>query len=75
MQNGKVLHLNERLSSGSEWRLTETSEGKRPELVPISCKSSAGEGGDNYSNEESGTINFNVGDKKKFEEETGKGGG
>ncbi len=37
MQNDKILHLAEKLSPGSEWRLTETSGGsKRPDLVPTS---------------------------------------
>lgn len=37
MQNDKILHLAEKLSPGSEWRLTETPSGsKRPDLVPAS---------------------------------------
>ena len=41
MQNDKILHLAEKLSPGSEWRLTETSSGsERPDLVPTSDKTS-----------------------------------
>lgn len=36
MQNGKVLHLNERLSLGFERYLTETPNAERPDLVPTS---------------------------------------
>ena len=36
MQNGKILHLHERLSPGSERYLTETPALGRPDLVPSS---------------------------------------
>ena len=36
MQNGKILHLHERLSPGSERYLTETPTSGRPDLVPSS---------------------------------------
>lgn len=36
MQNGKVLHLDSRLSSGSEGYLTRTPTGEGPDLVPTS---------------------------------------
>ena len=39
MQNGTILHLNEKLSSGSDKSLTGTPEGEGPDLVPTSDKS------------------------------------
>ncbi len=42
IQNGTVLHLNDRLPSGSEGYLTETPVGERPDLVPTSDKSISG---------------------------------
>lgn len=36
MQNGLILHLNEKLSLSSEWYLTETPAKEGPDLVPTS---------------------------------------
>lgn len=42
MQNGKILHLNEKLSPGSEWYLTEAPQkAEGPDLVPTSDKISS----------------------------------
>ena len=38
MQNGIILHLSEKLSSGSDKSLTGTPEGEGPDLVPTSDK-------------------------------------
>ena len=44
MQNGKILHLSERLSPDSERRLTKTpNESERPDLVPTSDSSLSGD--------------------------------
>lgn len=51
MQNDKILHLNEKLSLSSEWRLTKTpGNEERPDLVPTSDISSERKGTENNPN-------------------------